>query len=933
MKIIIYITISLFFLKSTAQKIDYNSPLPISKRTKKGVLPNGLTYYLHQTDVTKDAASYYIIQNVGSVLENDDQQGLAHFLEHMAFNGTKNFEGKSILNTLQKHGAIFGKDINAYTSFDETVYNLNNIPTTDNLIDTCLLILHDWSNYLLLTEKEIDDERGVIKEEWRTRQTGRMRILQQSLSTKYNNSKYAKRLPIGQMRIVENFKYKTLRDFYHDWYRTDLQAIAIIGDINVEDVEQRIKKLFASIPAVENPKKREIVHIPDNKELLYTIAMDKEVTTSSISFDIRHPKPIKSQTVSDLKTQLLNTMVTRMLSSRLKEISQKPEASFLNAQIWYGKHSRSTNTFSTLLFPKTNKQKEALTSVFNEINRAVKFGFTQEEIDRTITKYKNSYQNKIQKQQDIPHGSIIQTIKDNYLNHSTITDLELEYDLAQDIFKTLNLNEFHKALMALYTDKNRTINITGVEGHDNLLKKDVVNILKQAENSTSLLPYKDAFSGKTLLSDYTPVQGQIVSEKPTKAINATTFIMSNGVKVHYKFADKNKNDVSLNAISYGGLSLVEDKDLPSANMVSNVVGFSGLGDYSPSDLEKILAGKTASTRITISEVTESINGSSVTKDIETLLQMVHLRFVKPRFDPDAYKVLMGNVNNYIIRRSKDINEKIKDSITIALYGNNNPKHRLFNTSFSKDISLESVESVYLERFKNAADFDFFIVGDIQKETLKPLLEKYIGSIPTNLLKEQWKNNSEPWIHTTIDKDVYLKMEDPKSSVRISYKNNYAYNLKNRLIARTLGDILQLRYTETLREQEGGTYGARARATVSKRPIEQATISVSFDCNPDKAEQLVAIVHQEIQKIADGDIQQLDLDKTLTSYIKERKQQQDHNRYEMRLLQNFFREGYNMNDPENFENLIKAISIRDIKLFASELLQNAKTYEIVIKPSM
>ena len=929
----LFITITLFFLSInlSAQQINLNSPLPVDKTFKKGVLSNGMTYYLKSTDVTKNVASYYIIQNVGSVLENDNQQGLAHFLEHMAFNGTKNFKGKGILNTLEKHGLIFGRDINAYTSFDETVYNVNNIPTKPELIDTGLLVLHDWSNYLSLTNSEIDAERGVIKEEWRTRQNGGMRILQQNLGTMFNNTAYSKRIPIGSMDVIDNFEYKALRDFYHDWYRTDLQAIAIVGDINVDEMEKKIIKQFSKIPAVKNPRKRFVVKIPDNNELIYSIAKDKEVTTAQIAFEIRHDKSLKNETVADLKASLINSMITSMLSTRIRAISQKPDAPFLGAGIGFSSLSKASNSFSARISPKPDQQHKAFKVVLDEIIRAVRFGFTKEEIKRTTTQFTSFYANQVSRKNDLPHGALIRNIQQNYLENATITDVEKEFEITKAIFKSLTTKEVHQAIQKLYTKKNRSITVTGVEGKRNLTKKDALAIIKAAEQNRALTPYSDGFSGKTLISGLKFNQGKVVKENFNKTIGSTTFTLSNGVKVHYKFVDKNKNSVQLNAISNGGLSLLKDADLPSANLLGGVVQLSGLGDYSATDLPKVLAGKTASTNVSVSNLTESVSGSSTTKDVETMLQMVHLRFVKPRFDKNGYKVLMNNLDNYLLRRSKMISEKISDSITVTLYGKNNPKRRLFNKSLVKDVSFDKVKSIYLDRFNNAADFEFFIIGDVKANVLKPLLEKYIASIPTNNKKEEWKDNSTSWVSKKIDKDIYLKMEDPKSSVRISYKNNYKYNLKNSLIARALGDILQLRYTETLREQEGGTYGARARASVTKRPKQEANLSVSFDCNPDKVETLVAIVHQEIQKISNGIINQADVNKSITNYLKDRKQQKDYNRYEMSLLRNYFREGYDMNNPKNFENIVNSITAKDIQKFTKKLLKKAQKYEIVVKP--
>jgi zinc protease len=921
-----------FAFKTVAQPLDFNSPLPVDETIKKGVLPNGMTYYIKSTDVVKDAASYYIIQNVGSVLENEDQRGLAHFLEHMAFNGTESFPGKGILNTLQKHGAVFGKDINAYTSFDETVYNLSNIPTKDGLIDTCLTVLNDWSNYLLLTDEEIDAERGVIKEEWRTRQNGQMRLFETSLPITFNHSKYADRLPIGLMSVVDNFEYKALRDFYHDWYRTDLQAIAIIGDVDVDEIEQKIIEKFSKIPAVENPRERFIVDIPDNKEMLYSLGMDPEVSTASISFGIRHKKSLETETVADLKKSLLESMATSMLSARIREEAQKPDATFLGAYGGYRSMSRTSNSFSVGISPKPNMQKEAFFQVLTEVVRAVKFGFIQPEIDRTIAELKSSYENQIAQKNDISHRRIVRSIQSNYLENRTISDIEKEYELAKQIFDNVTQEELNETIKRLYTQENRYLNVTGVEGDDNLTEEQAKQIILAVENNPSLEPYSEALKGKTLVSDLTINNGSIANTTTNADVGSTTFVLSNGVKVHYKFADKEKDQVALNAISYGGTSLLSDDELPSAALMTGLLQMSGLGDFSMTDLRKVLAGKTANVRIGLGEINENISGSSNTKDVETMLQMVHLYFVKPRFDQDAYKVLQGNIGNYITRRSKDIGEKMRDSLTVALYGKDNPKERLFNEDFIADMSFDKMKEIYEERFADASDFEFFIVGDVSEDQLKPLLEKYVASIPTKNTKEVFNDNGAEWVSNKIDEDIYLTMEDPKARVNIAYKKEMPYSIKNAIYTDALGDVLQLRITETVRESEGGAYSPRAYATFSREPKSQAFVSVSFDCNPDLAEKLVSIVQEELQKVANGDINDDDLNKTKTNFIKERQQAKDKNAYDMQLLTAFFRYGYNMNEAKNFEDIVNAMTKKELQSIAKEVMEGGQSYEVVFKPN-
>ena len=776
-KILLFTLCIAFNYFAVAQTVNLGMPLPQEQNIKKGVLENGMTYYIHNTEVTKDVASYYIIQNVGSVLEKDDQQGLAHFLEHMAFNGTRDFPGKGILDKMQEHGLVFGKDINAYTSFDETVYNINNIPTTPELIDTGLSILHNWSNYLSLTDEEIDSERGVVKEEWRTRQSGGMRVLQQTIGTMFNSSIYSERLPIGKMDIVEGFKYKALRDFYHDWYRTDLQAIAIIGDVNVEEIEAKIKVLFSSIPVVKNPIERTQVRIPDNDELIYDMGKDKEVTSSNISFAIRHDKSLKNETVADLKESLLNGMSTSIITTRFNEINQNPDSPLIYAGVNYGSLSRLNNQFSARVVPKPNMQHKAFELVMSEINRAVKFGFTKSEIAIVVAEYTSSYENQIAGFGNRSHGQIVRGIQTNYLENSHITDLKKEFEIVKVIFSQLTQEELLAQIQKLYLKKNRSVVVTGVEGNKNLTKEDALNIITTAENDSTLKGYVEETNVKPLMSGVDLVAGSIVLEKEDKDIGSTIFSLSNGIQVHYKFVDKNKNDVNLSAVSYGGQSLLEVDDLPSTALLGNVIQMSGLGDFSSIDLPKVLAGKKASSRASVGNTSESVSGSSSTKDVETMMQLVNLRFTKPRFDEQSYNVLMQQVDAFLIRKSEQIQSKMQDSVTTILYGKNHPTERLFDKKLMSEMSFDKMKGIYTSRFSNAGDFTFFIVGDVTKETIKPLLEKYIACLPTTAERENWKDNSVDWITDNIDKDVYLEMKDPKTNVRVVVKNDMEYSLK------------------------------------------------------------------------------------------------------------------------------------------------------------
>jgi zinc protease len=931
--------ISIFFLllagslaPIVAQNFKSNEPLAANQKIKKGVLPNGMTYYIYPTAVNKNTASYYIIQNVGSILENDQQKGLAHFLEHMAFNGTTHFEGKGILNTLQKQGAVFGKNINAYTSYDETVYNLDNIPSADgDVVDTCLLVLHDWSNCLSLTDQEIDAERGVITEEWRTRQDAKQRIYNQLSPYYYNNSGYAERTPIGDMNIVKNFDYKVLRDFYKDWYRPDLQAIAIVGDVNTTEIEEKIKKLFADIPAVKNPKKRIEVRIPDNETTSFKLALDKEISSSGINYMIRHTVEKPAGTFVDLEKTTQRSIAFSLVNNRLSEMAQKEECPFKDAQIGYRNFSRLNDVLYVSVSPKPNQQAVAFTAVMNEWVRACKFGFSKGEIERALAENSSNYQNYLEKENEISHKSVIAMVKKDYLKHEIITDPKAEFEMVKAVLKNTDTKALKGQLNQLYASKNRVLAVTGVENESNLNQEQAFDIIKKAENNSSLQAYVDSFVGKSLMDGVVLEAGTIVSEQKASQIDAVTYVLSNGVKVHYKFVDKNKKEVQLKAESYGGASLYAPKDMPSVSRASSLAAMSGLGSLSNIDLEKVLTGKKASASAEIGSLTETVSATSNVKDIETMMQLVHLRFVKPRFDPNMFALLKQNMQNSLANRAKDIRSKMADSLTFSVYGKNNPKIRLMNQQYIDDLSFDKMKSVYQERFADVANFEFYIVGDISPEVLKPLLEKYIASIVGIKRKESFKDNTVAWVSNKIDKDVFLKMETPKGSVKIQYLEDFTFNQKNRIIAAFLGDILTLRYTESLREQEGGTYGAHVSSGLNKLPKPTASLSIAFDCDADKVEHLLPIVYQEIEKIKKGDIVNEDLEKTRTNYIKSRADSKDYNSYSMDLTYNYFKNKYNMDADENYINIVKAITEKDIQDFANSFLKKAKVYEVVYKP--
>ncbi|MBB4801571.1 zinc protease [Flavobacterium nitrogenifigens] len=921
------------FSSAKAQNFKATDPIAINQKVKKGVLPNGMTYYIYPTEVNKNTASYYIIQNVGSILENDQQKGLAHFLEHMAFNGTKHFEGKGILNTLQKQGAVFGKNINAYTSTDETVYNLDNIPSKDGgVVDTCLLVLHDWSNFLSLTNEEIDAERGVITEEWRTRQNSGARIYNQLAPYYYNNSLYAERMPIGDMEIVKNFKYQVLKDFYKDWYRPDLQAIAIVGDINADEIEAKIKKLFADIPTPVNPKKRFEIAIPERTEPTFKLALDKEISSSNISFMIRHNAEKVTNTFAELEKSTQRSIAFSILNNRLAELTQKQECPFKGAQIGYQSYSRLNDIWILNVSPKPEKQAEAFALVMNEWVRAYKFGFSKGEIERAVTETTSRYENYLDKVNEISHQQVIGMVKSDYLNHEIIADPAAEFEMAKSILKNIDTAILQEQISKLYSQQNRVVAVTGVESEENLTQEKAFDIIQKAENDASLQPYVDTFVTKSLMDGVNLKPGKIVSEKEIKEIGATTYILSNGAKVHYKFADKNKKTVNLQAESDGGTSLYNKQDIPSAQRCTEFAMKSGLGSFTQTDLNKILKGKLVSCNTGISSKTEFLVASGNVKDIETMMQLVYLNFKHPRFDKEQFLLMKQGYLNSLKNREKDINFKMMDSLSVAVYGKDNPQIHSLSPKYIEELSPDKMKAIYEDRFSDISNFEFEIVGDVTPEILKPLLEKYIASIEGVKRKESSKYKEPKRVSNKIKKEIFIEMETPKSTVKVSYySKEIAYSQRNKILIYFLNDILKLRYTESLREKEGGTYGAFVSALAAKEPIPAFRLEISFDCDANRVDQLLPVLYQEMDKIKKGEIVSEDIEKTRTNYFKSKADRKNFNRYSIELLNRYIKENYNMDDPKNYEDIVKSVTAKDIQDFANLFLSKAETYEIVFKP--
>ena len=907
--------------------------LPLDPEVRYGTLENGMTYYIRQNEEPKNRASFYIIQNVGAILEEDNQNGLAHFLEHMAFNGTEHFPGKGIINTLEKHGVAFGYHINAYTSQDETVYNLSEVPTTkEGLLDTCLLILHDWSNYLLLTEEEIDAERGVITEEWRTRRNADFRLYSASLPYIYNNSKYARRDVIGDLNVIQNFKYDEVRDFYHNWYRTDLQAIAVVGDFDAAEMEKKVIDLFSKIPPVQNPKERSLTLIPDNEQMIFGLVTDKEADQSQISLYIREfVEDPGIGNAGQLRENYIESLYNRMMSQRISELLQKGEPPFVAGNVVRTSLNRNYDLTMISVLAKTNEEALALRKILEEAERARRFGFTNGELERAKVHYLNRMENRVKEKDKITNDQYANEYQAHFLDKNAFMDIEVEYQLMQGLFNTITLEDFSSRLAGWFSEKNNVLVITGPDSEDvhHLSEAEATQIIEDVR-SEELEPYAEEEIASSLIDE--DIQGgKLISEKKIPAMDAEEWTLSNGAKVVYRFADYEKDNISFRAYSPGGSSLYANEFVPSMDMLPNLVPFYGVGDYDQMTLQKMLTGKTLSLNLQLSELSEGLSGNASPKDFETLMQLIYLRFTAPRFDVEAHQAIIARYLAYVENMNKNPQKIMSDSLTIILT-DYNERTRIMDAGYIEDVDLGQVEKVYRDRYKDASDFTFYFVGNISKDTLLPLVEKYIASLPSIYRQEKWIDLDIDEPEGILEKEIKLDMTVPKSTVILVFNKEMTYTPENIVGLRMIRGILDLRFVESIREEEGGTYGVSANLSLSHFPDEKANMFIVFDTDPEKAEYLKGLVYKELQSIAENGPSQKDLSKTAENLLKDREESKEHNAYWMNNLYNYYIHGYNYNDPSNYEEIIKSTSVKDIKKLMKKLMKKANVVDLIFEPS-
>ncbi|MDR0543902.1 MAG: insulinase family protein [Odoribacteraceae bacterium] len=926
----------LFFALASLQlsaQYDMNAPVPADPLIRTGKLSNGLTYYVRHNAEPKERANFYIIQNVGAILENDDQDGLAHFLEHMAFNGSKHFPGrKTLIKILEKYGIEFGGDINAYTSQDETVYNIDNVPTTNpKLLDTCLLILHDWSHFLTLKEEEIDAERPVISEEWRTRRNSQFRMRAQLMPVLLNNSKYAHRDVIGNLELINNFPYQALRDFYAKWYRPDLQAIVVVGDFDADEMEKKVITLFSGIPAPVNPTPRPSHEVAPHDDIKFALVTDKELTRSTVAVYIKFPAtPNEKKNHEYARQNLIRSFYNSMFSQRINELLQKGNPPFINASSGFSGLLRGVDVYAISAGAKPNEEALALEAIYRENERVKRFGFTEGELQRVKTNTLVSIESSYKQRDKTTSSSYVNQIMSHFLSNEPLDDTEYSYHFYKTIIPTVTLEEVSALAKQYINHQNMVIVVQGpTEGATHLAEQEALAIINKVEQATDIEPYQDKVPEGALVNEEL-TGSSIVSVKKLPRFDAEEWALANGAKVFYRKADFEKDEVALTSYSKGGTSLYDLDKLASASVASQFVSAYGVGDYDLRTLQKLLTGKQARVGISIAGLTEAINGTSTPADFETLLQLIYLYFEKPRFDREVHQTLMERNYAAIVNQENNPRKIMQDSVS-RIMSNYHPRVLLTGKGLLDAISLDQIEEIYRDRMKDASDFTFFIVGNIDAETVKPLVEKYIGSISSYKRAEKWKDHRVGPPKGKTTKVIPLTLETPKTTVITRFSKDMKYTIARDLYLSIIKGILDIRYTENVREKEGGTYGVQVGASAVDEPSPRFDMTMSFDCDPERANDLKPLIYTEVEKMMKEGPTAEELEKVVTNMLKNHEQSKPHNNYWMSVLRSYYLDGINADDPKYFEDILKKVRPKDIQKFAKSMFEKADVVDITFVP--
>jgi zinc protease len=856
-----FISFALFigFLTLSAQNI------PLDPTVTTGKLANGLTYYIKQNNKSENSAQLYLVNKAGSVLEDDDQQGLAHFMEHMNFNGTKNFPKNKLVDYLQKAGITFGADLNAYTSFDETVYMLP-IPTNDSkMLGKGLDVLRDWACETTLASDEIDKERGVVLEEARLRKGRDDRMSRQYFSSMLNYSRYADRLPIGKDSILKSFTSETIRRFKNDWYRPNLQAIIVVGNINVKETEKLIREKFSNLKNPKNERARPIYQITLKGANQYSAVTDDEQPNTSLQIMFKHndsPLITEADYINSIKKSLFN----QMLGERRTEIlNQEPNPTYTSVGASIQPLLDGVDMFSFTVVAKKDKLKESLFQTWNLIEKIKRFGFTQKDLTIAKENYLRRMESQWNEKENAPSAAYVKEYQNLFLKSEAAPGIDWEYNFVKSKIPAISLEDINGITTEYLQDKNRDILILAPSTEKDGLPSEVT-ILDWMEkiHNEDMTPFKDVEVNKPLMS-ILPVPGTVIATRNYPELNITELTLSNGVKVILKPTDFKNDEINFSAYSPGGTSLYDDKDFYNAFNTGAMISQFGLGDFNPTELSKKMNGKIVGISSNITERSEVINGNAAPKDLETALQLVYLKFVNPRKDAVLFKNIINKSKENIANRYTDPVNVFSDTIS-SVMGNYNYRSEPPSLKKLDELNLDKIYNIYKERFDDASGFTFVFVGNFDVTQITPLLVQYLGSLSSLYKKEEARNLSIHIPSGKLIKKVYKGIEN-KAIIRLVASGDYEFSAINNLYFKALGEILEMRLLKELREVEGEVYSPSIQTIYNKDPKNRYALLINFGCAPKNADYLVSLVELEMKKIMDTGVTKDEIEKFKAAYTK------------------------------------------------------------------
>jgi len=924
----VLIALLIFTAGINAQQFKQDDVIPFDKNVKTGKLSNGMTYFIRSNKKPENRCELRLVVNAGSVLEDENQQGLAHFVEHMCFNGTKNFHKNELVNYLESIGMKFGPEINAYTSFDETVYMLQ-LPTDNkDIMEKGFQILEDWAHNVSFDDDEIDRERGVITEEWRLGRGAAARLRDKQFPVLLKNSRYAERLPIGKVDIIKNFEHETLRKFYRDWYRPELMAVIAVGDFDKAAIEELVKKHFGNIPASVNPKERKYFEVPDHKEVLYSLATDPEETGTSV--EVYYKMKLQPEvTINDYKARITELVYNRMLSQRLKELSLLPDPPFVLASSSKGQFVRTKEFYYLAAMVKDDGVKRGLESVLTEAERVKKYGFTATELERTKTELLRYIEKSYTERDKSPSKKYADEYIRHFLTGEPAPGIEYEFDLQKQIIPQITLDEVNALAGKWMTKENNVVMVSGPEKEGVSLptEKELAEVFEQVK-SKEIEPYVDKSSQEPLVKNV-PAPVKIDSEKKIPELNITEWKLSNGVKVAVKPTEFKNDEVLLRAYSPGGNSLIPDSEYIPVTTAGLLVNQSGVGGFNNVELTKKLAGKVVSVQPYISQNTEGVLGSASPKDLETMFQLIYLYFKEPRIDSTSFLSYQAKVKTIVGNREKDPEAAYNDTLSLTL-SQYNFRSYPWTLSTIEKMDMDKSLKIYKDRFADASDFTFIFVGNIDTTVIKKYAQTYLGNLPSINRNETYKDLNINYPEGIVKKEVKKGIE-PKSYVTVAFTGPYKWSEDNNYYLQSMISAFRIKIREVLREDKGGTYGVKIQGSGKHSPEDDYEVDIQFGCNPDRVDELVKALFAQIDSLKQYPIAEEYVNKVREAQKRESEVQKKENDYWVKTLQSYYFYDRDMTNLFKDDERIDKLSAADVQKAANTYFNTNNYVSVILYP--